>query len=113
LNFEEKNMTSPAGATAIQTPWEDCKVGFDFNGEEELLWKALWPKETATHCLPDGWSLCGTNASGTRLVAVFRVEGDLRREDGSTVATILRNIEQTLDWDGFDELQTETAAPAP
>jgi len=78
--------------TVSQTPWGDCKVCFDFDGDLDRLWEAFWPMEPAAHKLPDGWSLNETDGTGARLVVVFRVEGELRRKDGEVVARLLRSI---------------------
>lgn len=71
-------------------PWSDCKVAYSVE-EDAALWE--WnDQHNYAPPLPHGWSLCETDGSGARMVAVFRIEGELRREDGERVATILRDL---------------------
>ena len=67
----------------MDMPWDDLKLAFGFDGDEEALWEAFGPGGRGA--LPKGWSLNETDASGARLVAVFRVEGALVIEDAKTV----------------------------
>lgn len=77
-----------ANPSVWKTPWCDCKVAFEID-EDGLLWRRA---QAETLPLPGGWSLCETDSSGARLVAVFRVEGVPRAEDGRVVMSMLRRI---------------------
>lgn len=73
-----------------RTPWGDCKVAFDYNGDDEILWTA---SENGEVHLPKGWSLNETDAAGARLVAVFRVEGAPPTvHDGKLVRALLAKL---------------------
>lgn len=65
-------------------PWGDCKVVFDIE-DDDSLWEDHphidWPR---------GWSLCETDGTGARLVAVFRVEVLPTIADGQRVLDLLR-----------------------
>jgi hypothetical protein len=73
-----------------ELPWCDCKVAYGIE-EEEPLW-AWHDKYNYKPPLPTGWSLCETDGSGGRMVAIFRIEGEPRREDGDRVAQILSEL---------------------
>lgn len=80
-------------ATAREAmPWSDCKVAFGID-EPEPIWDAFSNADCSPRDLPPGWSLCETDGTGARYVAVFRVEGDLRKEDGATVAASIKKVE--------------------
>lgn len=92
MNHETLPAQGPVDVT-VSLPWGDCKVAFDFDGgmdDVDALWDSLG---TGEHKLPDGWSLSATSGEGARLVVIFRIDGDLRREDGEAVAAILHSIE--------------------
>lgn len=73
-----------------ELPWSDCKVAYGIE-DDGPLWR--WhDRHNYKPPLPTGWSICETDASGARLVVVFRVEGELRQEDGEKVAAILRKL---------------------
>jgi hypothetical protein len=79
-------------ADITEFPWSDCKVAFACDDKEAF---DIWMLETndGEGYLPDGWNWCETDWSGARCVVVFRVEGDLRREDGEKVLAILTEID--------------------
>jgi len=70
-------------------PWSDLKIAF---GTRDALtvWRAL-ESGAGRHVdkLPQGWSLCETDRSGARCVAVFRVSGVPTIEDGLTVKRLI------------------------
>lgn len=65
--------------------WSDLKVSFDAE-DEAPLWDA--PLST----WPSGWELCETDASGARLVAVFRVNHLPTSSETRAVASAIRRI---------------------
>lgn len=69
-------------------PWTDCKVAFDFNCEDELLWDAFRGRK-AGFTLPNGWSISETSYAGARQVVVFRVTVPPTITDGTTVRQML------------------------
>lgn len=78
----------------MPTPWSDCKVAFGIE-DEERLWK--WNDKPANQRqLPKGWTLTETDWSGSRGVAVFRVDGIPTVEAGAKVAAILLRIRAAL-----------------
>lgn len=64
-------------------PWADCKVAFDVNCNEELLWDALG------FTLPVGWSISETSCAGARQVVIFRVTVPPTITDGNIVRQML------------------------
>lgn len=70
-------------------PWCDCKVAFGID-DDDPLW--AWWDTGGQKLLPVGWSLTETDGAGARMVAIFRIEGELRQADGDKVAVILRDI---------------------
>lgn len=74
----------------MDTPWEDLKVAFSFDGDEEALWALCG--HSGAKGLPPGWSLNETDSSGARKVAVFRVEGALLLGDARTVKAALNTL---------------------
>ena len=82
--------------TTTALPWGDCKVAFDAY-DEDAVWAALSSSERRgkrlRYALPRGWELNGTDGAGARVVAVFRVNVLLRKEDGEKVRTILDKID--------------------
>jgi hypothetical protein len=69
-------------------PWGDLKVAFPCGPNADRLWRA---HEAGKVAYPTGWELCETDASGARLVAVFRVSGAVPTvEDGIRVRAELR-----------------------
>jgi hypothetical protein len=94
--FAIKRSESEAQST-VELPWCDCKVAFDIeDGDALWSWDAsgVWPH------LPEGWTLDGTDGSGARLVAIFRVETLLTIEDGERVAQLLVTIGAALPSNG-------------
>lgn len=73
-----------------EVPWDDCKVAFGVK-DDAPLWRWI-DKHNYKPPLPAGWSIDGTDYTGARIVAIFRVEGPLRIEDGSAVAASLRKL---------------------
>lgn len=75
-------------------PWCDCKVAFRFDGHEEVVWTTLWRgnNEGRTKLLPRGWTLDGTDASGARMVVIFRVDGIPKPSDGLKVQRLLERL---------------------
>ena len=72
----------------VDFPWSDCKVAFGCDDENKL-----WAADKAGRlALPTGWSLNETDCSGARCVAIFRVEGALRVEDGNAVLATLHRV---------------------
>lgn len=74
----------------MDMPWDDLKVAFGFDGDEEGLWAAFGPGGTGT--LPAGWSLNETDSSGARKVAVFRIEGPLVLDDARAVSGAIKAV---------------------
>jgi hypothetical protein len=82
----------PAGAGAVlKIPWDDCKVAFGVD-DSEAFYGWIEAMQDGKGVLPTGWSFCETAGSGAQFVAVFRVEGALRVEDGFAVTEILRRF---------------------
>ncbi len=52
-------------------PWDDMKVAFGFDGNEQRLCAA---HDRGDLPLPAGWTLAETDCAGARMVVVFRVE---------------------------------------
>lgn len=73
-------------------PWSDCKVAFGAD-DKDAVWRTFCGPGMGPQNLPPGWSLCETDASGARLVAVFRVDGPLRVEDGAAVCAAIAKAE--------------------
>lgn len=69
----------------IETAWCDLKIAFDVNDDE-----AIW--DAPDDCWPAGWELNQTDASGARVVAVFRVDHLPTEDEARAVANILANI---------------------
>lgn len=65
-------------------PWCDLKVAFDVDDAGRVL--------EADIDLPDGWELMETNCSGTRCVAIFRVDGLPSARDGEKIAAAIRSL---------------------
>jgi hypothetical protein len=73
-------------------PWDDCKVAFGFNGDDDLVWEHWGCTGHSKHTLPEGWDLNETDSAGARLVVVFRVEGYPSKEDGERVLKLLEEL---------------------
>lgn len=74
----------------METPWDDCKVAFGVD-DDAGLWR--WSEKAAPKAsLPTGWAFDGTDGSGARLVAIFRVDGIPAASDGNRVLAFLRRI---------------------
>lgn len=83
-------MSTPneARQPADELPWDDLKVAFGV-ADDEAVWNWLDGGR-----LPIGWTLCETDGSGARCVAVFRVEGRMpTREAGMHVAELLSHVD--------------------
>lgn len=73
-----------------EVPWDGCKVAFGIENPDRL-WK--WhDKHNYKPPLPEGWSIDGTDSTGARVVAIFRVKGELLAKDGKTVKSLLRKL---------------------
>lgn len=70
----------------MNLPWDDLKVAYSIDNDD-AVWDAFYVKHT--HTLPLGWELDETDCSGARCVAVFRVTGPLREENGEHVQELL------------------------
>lgn len=72
----------------MDTPWDDCKVAFGYDGQTDIddVWDAI--KES----LPDGWEMNETDGSGARYVFIFRVNGTPNETDGQFVRELLDNL---------------------
>lgn len=64
-------------------PWDDMKVAFSVDDAD-----AVWDHND----WPEGWEMVETDSSGARVVAIFRVSGMIREEDGVTVLQTLHRI---------------------
>lgn len=94
-------------ATPIKThreaefPWGDCKVAFDYDPQTddwEIILKDVWDQDMQEgNVWPNGWSLNEIDSSGARRVLIFRIEGDLRRQDGEIVKSLIEKMEQGID----------------
>ena len=71
-----------------EAPWDDCKVAFSVNNGD-TVWHA---NDNGRLRLPKGWSLNGTDCSGARCVAIFRVEGIPQSTDGEAVRDLLLKL---------------------
>lgn len=76
----------------MNTPWDGCKVAFGVE-DDEPVWRAWEPGKRPRFKLPTGWSLCQTDCSGARCVAVFLVEGRAPNYfDGQAVLMLLQKL---------------------
>lgn len=66
-----------------EPPWDDVKVAFGIDDADRAI---LWEKSRA---MPAGWTLVEIDGAGARNVAIFRVDGPLREEDGRRVVELL------------------------
>jgi hypothetical protein len=93
-------------------PWDDLKVSFGFDDSDDrssALLDEIWNDGLDGESIwPDGWSINETDASGARMVVVFRVEGPIREEDGRIVGSLLRDISALR-----DPRDGASAAPVP
>jgi hypothetical protein len=88
-NDANRRYLALAGAGAVlEIPWDDCKVAYGVD-DAEAFYGWMEATKDGRDVLPAGWSFCETAGSGEQFVAVFRVEGALRVEDGRAVAAIL------------------------
>jgi hypothetical protein len=72
------------------TPWSDCKVAFDYAGDDiDDLW-VFFDKPANKRKLPDGWRIQETDCCGARFVVIFRVSVVPTVEDGERVAALLK-----------------------
>jgi hypothetical protein len=88
LEDDERQGVNERPSASPVPPWDDLKVAFGIDDPEKF---ELWMEHTldGKDLLPAGWSLCETSGAGARYVAVFRVEGPLRVEDGRALAQLL------------------------
>lgn len=77
---------------AIETPWLTCKVGFNYEGDSDDVWRLL-EKTDSEFSLPYGWSFVGSDDAGARCVIIFEVDDAVPTvEAGEIVKKILRTI---------------------
>ena len=71
--------------------WDDLKVAFSIDDQDAFeAWgdeHGVWYEDNKI--LPAGWSVCETDSSGARHVAVFRVQGDFNKSDAQVVAKLI------------------------
>lgn len=71
----------------MSVPWTDLKIAFGVPcDDDDKVW-SIQPGK-----LPEGWRLVETDASGARLVAIFRVDGIPTAADGKRVANIINAL---------------------
>lgn len=80
-----------------RTPWDDCKVAFGLDSSDvarrlNAIDCDLLGRMTPSALLPKGWTLDGTDGTGARYVAIFRVDGPLRWQDGVEVRNMLNKL---------------------
>jgi hypothetical protein len=96
-----KTVSLSDGAELHDQPWDDLKVAFGFDDEDERsveLLEEIWDAGFGGESIwPDGWSMDETDRSGARMVVVFRIEGPLREGDGRQVRSMLRDISALRD----------------
>lgn len=68
----------------MTVPWSDCKVVFDID-EEDVALADRWQRGA----LPDGWTFLGTDGTGARRLALFRVDKAPTARDGERVLAML------------------------
>lgn len=81
-------MKKQLNPSSERLPWADCKVAFDVNCNEDLLWDAFLPLKPG-FTLPVGWNISGTSCAGARQVVVFRVTVPPTITDGNSVRQML------------------------
>lgn len=72
-------------------PWDDCKVAFGVD-DDDALDRA---ERKGQLRLPAGWKFDELDGTGGRFVAVFRVDGVPRAEDGVAVHALLVKLGAT------------------
>jgi hypothetical protein len=72
-------------------PWDDCKVAFGITKNYAAV-EDYFVKCTDNRHFPVGWHLSEKDDAGGRCVVVFRVEGELKKEDGEKVRKFLDNL---------------------
>ena len=79
-----------------EMPWSDCKVAFGVDDIDSFRW---WLERTnwGEGHLPEGWSICETDASGARFVVVCRVEGLPDPKDGEIVRDLFEKVSREYD----------------
>lgn len=96
-----QTVSLSADADPHEQPWDDLKVAFGFDDRDERAVKLLneiWDDGLDGDSVwPEGWSIDETDASGARMVVVFRVEGPLREEDGRLVRAMLLDVSAARD----------------
>ena len=83
----------------VKMPWSDCKVAFPIYDSE-----AVWNSDIKLN-LPDEWTLIETDGTGARYVAIFRVNGIPKIEDGEKVGKILLKIDKKAEQKDRRELK--------
>jgi len=89
------------GIEAHEAPWNGIKVAFEFDdtgdGSMELL-NAIWDEGFNGQSIwPPGWNISESDASGSRMVVVFSVEGAVSEADGRVVRRMLDGIAAGID----------------
>ncbi len=73
----------------MRVPWCDAKVAFSIN-DAEKFWRCV---QSGMLSLPAGWEANETDGVGASgYVAIFRVSGEIRVEDGQAVVKELRRL---------------------
>ncbi|WP_289241667.1 hypothetical protein [Delftia sp.] len=83
-------LGQPVGAApaapAVDAPWGDLKVAFDFDDDPDVLWAG---SDAGDVIFPNGWRLVETDGNGARTVAVFRVDHPPTVTEGRAVQAVL------------------------
>lgn len=84
-------------SSKTEMPWGDLKAAFSAD-DSEKVWEHF-EQGAGSHIslIPNGWALCETDTSGARCVAVFRIEGIPKIEDGQRIEWLL---ERHCKWSG-------------
>lgn len=94
---KDQDTTTSIAAEGNELPWSDLKVAFDTEADDDDIFERFRSATGQDRDLPPGWELAETDASGARMVAVFRVGGLPSIRDGEKVAAILRELETARD----------------
>lgn len=79
--------------TTIQTPWDQCKVGYDCADLEafDRWWDILTPIGRK-RMLPKGWKFTETYASPCAAFLIFDVEGFPTLSEGQRVRLLIDRV---------------------
>lgn len=76
-----------------EPPWCDCKVAYGFDCDPEDIWRAFDRYEPGPkYDLPKGWEFIGTDGTGARFVAKFRVKTIPDKQDGEKVLAVIQQL---------------------